>query len=53
MIEAPITGERDAAVRADIAIGQMRNKLPELGEALRTRIEDLRCKYQVRIIDTD
>jgi len=34
MVEALIAGERDTAVLAEMAIGRMRNKLPELMEAL-------------------
>ncbi|MGD0085067.1 MAG: IS110 family transposase [Acidimicrobiales bacterium] len=34
MIEALIAGERDPAVLAEMAIGRMRNKLPQLTEAL-------------------
>jgi transposase len=34
MVEALIAGERDTAVLAELAIGRMRNKLPELSEAL-------------------
>jgi transposase len=34
MVEALIAGERDTAVLAELAIGRMRNKRPELSEAL-------------------
>lgn len=34
MVEALIAGQRDPAVLAEMAIGRMRNKLPELVEAL-------------------
>ena len=40
MLEAMIRGETDAAVLADLAVGRLRSKLPELEAALHGRIRD-------------
>ena len=40
MLEAMIRGETDAAVLADLAVGRLRSKLPELEAALDGRIRD-------------
>lgn len=40
MLEALIAGQRDPAVIADLAKGQMRQKIPALTEALRGRFND-------------
>ena len=40
MLDAPITGERDPKVLAELALGRLRKKIPALTEALIGRFDD-------------
>jgi transposase len=54
MIEALIDGERRGAVLADLALGRMRSKIPDLSMALEGRFGDhhaLMCRLHLDLID--
>jgi transposase len=54
MVEALIDGERRAAVLADLAKGKMRNKIPDLGQALEGRFDShhaLMCRLHLEHLD--
>jgi len=55
MIEALIAGERDPQVLADLALARMRNKIPQLRQALLGRFTDHHafvCRTMLERIDT-
>jgi transposase len=51
MIEALIAGERDPDVLADLAKGKLRNKIPELTQALDARFEEHHATQLRQLLD--
>lgn len=54
MVEALIDGERRPKILADLAMGKMRNKIPDLGQALEGRFDShhaLMCRLHLEHLD--